>query len=345
MGIHLTPLDAAFLELEEADDSAHMHIGWAMVFDPPPGGERPSLQELRRRTRERLGPLPRFRRRLSKPRVGTLSLPEWVADEEIDVADQMRRATLPAPGGEAELMEWLGDFFSHRLDRSRPLWETTLLEGLEGGRWALVTKAHHCLIDGLSGAAIVTVLLDAEPEPGEGSATIADLLGAGDGGGGGRGGGRHRVLGRLRDAVGGTIDAATHPRRLISESRSVVETLVRDEIVSAPRTSLNGPIGGSRRLAAVDAPLADLKRIKRELGGSVNDVVLAATAGGLNRLFRAARRGGGRQGAGDGPGQRARGERVAGARQPRLLAVRRPGRSPSPTRCCATARSPPRPRS
>jgi len=282
--MHLTPLDAAFLELEEADDSAHMHIGWAMIFDPPPGGERPSLEELRRRTKERLGPLPRFCRRLSTPRVGALSLPEWVADEEIDVEDQMRRATLPAPGGEEELMEWLGDFFSHRLDRSRPLWETTLLEGLEGGRWALVTKAHHCLIDGLSGAAIVTILLDPEPEPGEDSATIADLLGGA--GEAGNGEGDRGTLGRLRDAVGGGIDAARHPRRLISQSRSVFETLVRDEIVGAPRTSLNGEIGGSRRLAAVDVPLDDLKRVKRELGGTVNDVVLAATAGGLHRLFQ-----------------------------------------------------------
>ena len=117
-----------------------MHIGWAMVFDPLPDGGTPSLDALRARTDERLDLLPRFRLRLSTPRVGSLSLPHWEPDPEFDVANHMRRATLPAPGGEAELLEWLGDFYSHRLDRHRPLWETTLLDGLEGGRWALVTN-------------------------------------------------------------------------------------------------------------------------------------------------------------------------------------------------------------
>ncbi|MFN8215503.1 MAG: wax ester/triacylglycerol synthase family O-acyltransferase [Solirubrobacterales bacterium] len=282
MGTQLSALDAAFLELEEADEAAHMHIGWAMVFEPAPGGEPPSLAELRERTRRRLGALPRFTRRLSSPRVGSLSMPEWVAAPELDPAELMRRARLPAPGGEAELMEWLGDFFSHRLDRSRPLWETTLLEGLEGGRWALVTKAHHCLIDGLSGAAVATILLDAEPEPADEEATIAAHLAAAEGREEAEGGGR---LGRLRGTLAGGLTAALHPRQLLSQSRAVVETLVRDELISAPRTSLNGPIGASRRLAAVDVPLADLKRVKAELGGTVNDVVLAAAAGGLRRLF------------------------------------------------------------
>lgn len=281
MGTQLSALDAAFLELEEADESAHMHIGWAMVFEPPPGAEPPSLEELQERTRRRLGALPRFTRRLSSPRVGALSLPEWVEAPELDPATLMRRATLPAPGGEAELMEWLGDFFSHRLDRARPLWETTLLEGLEGDRWALVTKAHHCLVDGLSGAAVATILLDAEPDPADEGATIAAYLAGSENGDDGA----HGAFGRLRGTVAGGLDAALHPRRLLRQSRALAETLVRDEIVSAPRTSLNGSIGASRRMAAVDVPLAELKRVKGELGGTVNDVILAATAGGLRRLF------------------------------------------------------------
>jgi WS/DGAT/MGAT family acyltransferase len=285
MGTHLGPLDAAFLELEEADEAAHMHIGWAMVFDPPPGGERPSLERLREQTRERLEALPRFRRRLSSPRVGALSLPTWVPELDLDPGELVRRATLPAPGGEAELMEWLGDFFSHRLDRSRPLWETTLLEGLEGGRWALVTKVHHCLIDGISGAEVAAVLLDTEAEPSAESTTIAEVAvppeedESGDG-----------TLRRLRDAAEGAVGVARHPRRVlsaISQSRAMVETLVRDEVISAPRTSLNGSIGATRRMAAVDVPLDEIKAIKNELGGTVNDVVLAATAGGLRSLFEA----------------------------------------------------------
>ena len=281
---HLTPLDAAFLELEEADPSAHMHIGWAMVFDPIPGGGRPSLERLREQTRERLAALPRFGRRLSSPRVGTLTLPTWVPQPDFDPGEQIRRATLPAPGGEAELMDWLGDFFSHRLDRSRPLWETTLLEGLTGGRWALATKAHHCLIDGVSGAEVVAMLLDPEPEPRAEAATIAETVAAlaeRDGGGAG-------VLKKLRSAAAGGVDAALHPHRAISalaQSRAMAETLVRDELLGAPRTSLNGPIGARRRLAVVDVPLEDLKRVKSELGGTVNDVILAAAAGGLRSLF------------------------------------------------------------
>lgn len=289
MATHLRPLDAAFLELEEADPSAHMHIGWAMIFDPLPGGGRPDLERLREQTRQRLEAVPRFRRRLSSPRVGRLSLPVWVPDPDLDAGELIRRAALPPPGGEAELMEWLGDFFSHRLDRSRPLWETTLLEGLEGGRWALVSKVHHCLIDGLSGANVAALLLDAEPEPAEDATTLAEIVSsleeeeeAPDQG----------TVARLRGAVGGAvrggIDTARHPRRVaaaLAQSEAMVETLAREELRPAPRTSLNGPIGATRRMAALEAPLEDLKRIKRELGGTVNDVVLAATAGGLRRLF------------------------------------------------------------
>lgn len=285
----LSPLDAAFLELEEADEAAHMHIGWALVFDPPPGGERPALEALREQVRERLDALPRFRRRLSSPRVGALSLPSWEPADDLDPGELIRQAMLPPPGGEAELMDWLGDYFSHRLDRTRPLWETTLLEGLEDGRWALVTKVHHCLIDGISGVEVASILLDAEAEPAPGSETLADVIAKLEE--------EEPSLGRvakLRGLVGGAVrggvDTARHPRNLsslLSQSWAMAETLVRDEVNAAPHTSLNESIGATRRFAAVDVPLEDLKRVKRELGGTVNDVALAATAGGLRRLFEA----------------------------------------------------------
>ena len=285
----LSPLDAAFLELEEADEAAHMHIGWALVFDPPPEGERPSLEQLRDQVRERVEALPRFRRRLSSPRVGRLSLPAWEPALDLDPGELIRHATLPEPGGEAELMDWLGDFFSHRLDRTRPLWETTLLEGLEGNRWALVTKVHHCLLDGMSGVEVASILLDAEAKPAPGKATLAEAIAKLEG--------EDHDLGRvarLRGVVGGAVrggvDAARHPRNLtslLSQSWAMAETLVRDELQAAPHTSLNESIGATRRFAAVDVPLEDVKRVKRELGGTVNDVALAATAGGLRRLFEA----------------------------------------------------------
>jgi WS/DGAT/MGAT family acyltransferase len=283
MGAHLTPLDAAFLELEQTDESAHMHIGWAMIFDPLPDGEAPSLEVLRSQTQERLELLPRFFQRLSSPRVGSLSLPTWEPDPDFDIELHMRHATLPPPGGEAELLDWLGDFYSHRLDRSRPLWETTFLDGLAGDRWALASKVHHCLVDGVSGASVTSALLDAEPDPPPGSKGLVALAAPTAEEEGERG-----TLAKIYGAVAGGADLALHPRKLasaVSRSRSMAEMIAREELVGAPHTSLNDQIGGTRRLAAVAVPLDELKRIKRELGGTVNDVVLAATAGGLRRLL------------------------------------------------------------
>ena len=125
MADHLTPLDAAFLELEDGDECSHMHVGWALVFD----GVAPSTERLVAQLRDRLDLMPHLRRRLSTPRVQALSWPEWVEDPDFDVANHVRRAGLPAPGGEAELLDWLGDFYSHRLDRAHPLWEFTLSTG------------------------------------------------------------------------------------------------------------------------------------------------------------------------------------------------------------------------
>jgi len=121
MGAHLTPLDASFLELEQVDESAHIHIGWAMVFDPLPEGGAPSLEVLRERTVERLGPLHRFRRRLSSPRVGSFSLPTWEPDLDFDIANHMRHASLPPPARH-----------SHLHDLSAAFAETKAVSGMSG---------------------------------------------------------------------------------------------------------------------------------------------------------------------------------------------------------------------
>lgn len=285
MRSHLSPLDAALLEIEETDEAAHMQIGCAMVFDPVPGGGRPSLERLQDQARARIGESSILRRRLSLPRVGRLSLPVWLPDPAFDVGQLIRRATLPQPGGEEELMDWLGDHFSHRLDRARPLWEVTLLEGLDGDRWALVFKAHHCLIDGISGATVVASMLDVEPELEEGAPTLAELvalLGEES---------ERGVLTRLRGVVGEAgdgIDAAVHPRKVMSilaQSRAMAKMLARDELAQSPPTSLNRRIGASRRAATVEVSTEDLRGVERELGGTTNDVVLAMVAGGLRRLF------------------------------------------------------------
>src|SRR5688572_14144899 len=126
----LSALDATFLELEQADDAAHMHIGAALVFEPQDGARPPTLQEVTARLVERLDALPRYRQRLSSPTVGGLRFPFWEPDPDFRIGAHITRATLSAPGGPSELLEWAGDFYSHRLDRSRPLWRLVLLEGL-----------------------------------------------------------------------------------------------------------------------------------------------------------------------------------------------------------------------
>ena len=280
---HVSPLDATFLELEEAEPSAHMHIGAVMVFDPLPGGGVPSLAAVREHLAERLSAMPRFRQRLSHPTTGGLTWPNWVEDEDFDVAAHVRRAALPAPGGDQELEEWAAEFWSHRLERTRPLWEMALLEGLEGGRWALVTKTHHCMVDGVGSVDVAHLLLDAEPDPAP-SGPIAPAPGERDDGGPGG------IPGALLHGARAGADVVLHPSSLLDatqRARALTELLLRNEVRAAPHTSLNTPIGKYRRFAVAEAPLDDLKRIKRALGGTVNDVALAAATGGLRALLDA----------------------------------------------------------
>ena len=278
----LTPLDAAFLELEQADECSHMHIGWAMVFDPELGAGAPDVDRVRALVDGRLEAMPRFRKRLSHPRAGGLRWPRWEPDAQFDIAAHVRHATLPAPGGDAELLDWLGDFYSHRLDRNRPLWEFTLLDGLAEDRWCIVTKVHHCLIDGMSGVSVTNLLLDNSPGTSPTGETPAGVPRAAGGHGSNRG-----LLARGAHAG---VTLARHPRKLVDlmgQARALAEFIVRDEVIPASHTSLNVGIGGSRRLRYVSVPLDELKAVKSRLGGSVNDVVLAVAAGGLRRLFAA----------------------------------------------------------
>ena len=164
MAERLTALDATFLELEDLDDGALMSIGGTMVFDPLPAGA-PTLDELRERLTTRLAALPRYTQRLSSPHVPAWSWPHWVEDEHFDVANHVSHVALPAPGDDGQLCDWAAEFFSHPIDRTRPLWELALIEGLAHGRWALGIKVHRCLIDGLGSVAMTDALLDAEPDP------------------------------------------------------------------------------------------------------------------------------------------------------------------------------------
>ncbi|MBV9417559.1 MAG: wax ester/triacylglycerol synthase family O-acyltransferase [Solirubrobacterales bacterium] len=284
----LSPLDATFLDLEQQDEGALMGIGGVSVFDPVPGGSTPTVEELCANLRARLDQLPRYSQRLSSTRTGGLAWPRWTDDDRFRIPDHVTHVALPAPGGHRELCEWAADFYSHRLDRTRPLWEMALIEGLAEGRWAIAHKTHHCLVDGVGSVDVAYVLLDTEPNPPERPLAPPPALGDGS-------------LVRsfvpsppqaIADAAhvgarvaGAGVHAALHPREALERSRSLAALIVRDELIGAPHTSLNVPIGSTRRFAVVNRPLAELKAIRRRRGGSINDVVLAACTTGLRLLL------------------------------------------------------------
>lgn len=284
----LTALDATFLELEQQDEGALMSIGGVLVFDPLPEGGAPSVEELCADLASGLGQLPRYSQRLSSTRTGGLAWPRWTDDDRFRIRDHVTHVALPAPGGAAELSEWAGDFYSHRLDRTRPLWEAALIDGLADGRWALAHKTHHCLVDGVGSVDVAYLLLDAEPDPPQrplaamppptSSSLLRPFLPS-----------PPRPIGDAASAgarvVRAGAHAALHPREALERSRALAELVVRDELIGAPHTSLNVPIGSTRRFAVVNRPLAELKAVRRGLGGSINDVVLAACTTGLRRLL------------------------------------------------------------
>jgi WS/DGAT/MGAT family acyltransferase len=306
MSEHLNALDATFLELEEADQGAHMHIGGVMIFEPRPDGGAPPVSEVIARLEEGLDRLPRYRHRLSSTTTGGFSWPSWSEDERFRVANHVRAISLPAPGTQAELLDWAGEFYSERLDRTQPLWEIVVVDGLAGGRWALATKTHHCMVDGVGSVDTVQLVLDTEPHPEQAShptpttgapapperpLPFQSLAGAAT-----RLARLPARVGRLplrvaktgAGLVGGTLGAARHPGRAaeaLRRSGALAEVIVQDELAAAPRTSLNVPIGGKRRMAVAWVPLDELKEIKRTLGGTVNDAVLAIAAAGLRRLL------------------------------------------------------------
>ncbi|MEA2407609.1 MAG: diacylglycerol O-acyltransferase / wax synthase, partial [Thermoleophilaceae bacterium] len=154
----LTGLDASFLHLE--DSAAHMHVAGVMIFEGPP----PPYEDLLEAIERRLGLVPRYRQRLAFVPLGQ-GRPRWVDDPHLNLRYHVRSTALPAPGSEDQLKELAGRVFAQQLDRDKPLWEMWVAEGLSGGRWALISKIHHCVVDGISGTDLLTVLLDEERDP------------------------------------------------------------------------------------------------------------------------------------------------------------------------------------
>src|ERR1039458_3384630 len=278
----LTGLDATFLYLETP--SLHMHVSMAAMFDPStvPGGY--SFDKLRDLVSSRLELAPIFRRRLVEVPF-RLGHPYWVDDPTFDIEYHIRRGAVPAPGGVEELAKFVGDVCSRQLDRSKPLWEMYIVEGLRGGQIAVVTKIHHCTIDGVSGAELLSQLFDLEPEPPARSAPDAPVsvdehlpsdlqLMA------------QSVGTRLTRPLGMTKLAWRTGWALLDVRRVRARGPGRAALpLTTPRTSLNAAITPHRRVAFSSISLEDAKRIKRACDTTLNDVVLAVCTGALRRYL------------------------------------------------------------
>ncbi len=287
----LSGLDTMFLNLET--NAVPMHIGGLTILDPSTAGRDFSFEAIRRLIESRLHLLPMFRRRLVTSPLN-LDLPYWIEDPEFDIEQHVRHRALPRPGNDKQLADFLCDIMSTRLDRSMPLWRTYYVEGLSGGRVALLTKIHHACIDGVSGAELLGVLLDLTPVPREVAppeipwesepipspiqlaASTARNLAT-----------RPREAWRLlRDTApilfsAGRAALAHRRARDHAEEAGVAEAADERSVGAAPRMRFNTTITARRAFSFRTLPLADVKFIKNAFGTSVNDVVLCICAGAL----------------------------------------------------------------
>src|SRR5271166_6205514 len=278
----LTPVDASFLHQE--GPVSHMHIGGVTIMEGPP----PSMGEFLEQIRTRLHLVPRYRQKLAYTALDS-GRPVWIDDPSFNLEYHIRHTALPAPGRWQQLQDLTARIFSQQLDRSKPLWEMWLIEGLEEDRFALITKTHHSLIDGIAGVDLATVLFDLSPDPPRirhsgrpwkphPEPGTAHLIAAG-------------VLGAVRAGVAlaeGALDALAHPDRALARARDAAEgvgEIIWAGLNPAPETPLNVPIGPHRRFVAAATQLEDYKLVKNAFGGTVNDVVLAAVAGALRTFL------------------------------------------------------------
>jgi len=257
-----------------------MHVGGVLLFEGPP----PAFDDYLDHVRGRLHLVPRFRQKLVTPPFET-GRPLWADDPDFNLEYHVRHTALPAPGSEEQLLLLTARIASQQLDRSKPLWENWLVEGLADGRFAVISKTHHALVDGISGVDLASVLFDVEREPSlpdtnlepwrpEPEPSPVDLVLAGARG----------AVTTAAELMVRTVAAATRPATSLNLLRDALEglgELVWAGLNPAPETPLNVPIGPHRRYAVVRHQLADYKEVKDALGGTVNDVVLTIVSGAL----------------------------------------------------------------
>jgi diacylglycerol O-acyltransferase / wax synthase len=275
----LSPLDSLFLHVE--DGITHMHIASCATFEGP----APPYAELVELVASKLPVLERYRQKVRFV-PGQLGRPVWVDDPHFNIGYHVRHTALPSPGGENELNALMSRLMSVELDRHRPLWEAWMVEGLTDGRWALISKVHHCMVDGISGTDLMVLLLDPTrertqpptdtwtpaPEPSE------ETL----------------VVGALRDLLLLPAEQLRAARSVLRRPRAAATALwdsmqgavaLGRELVPAPALSIEGPIGPHRRWATARANLDELKQIRSVFGGTVNDAVLTVITGAFRDLL------------------------------------------------------------
>jgi diacylglycerol O-acyltransferase len=287
-GDRLSSLDTAFLRMESP--TRHMHVGGLFVFEPPPDGGPDAFGRFLELVRSRLHLVPRYRQKVVTPPLG-LGHPVWVDDPDFDLSYHVRHAALPTPGDTGQLTEYCCRILSRQLDRARPLWELYVIEGLEGGRVALLGKSHHAMIDGLAGMDIASVMLDVAPDASE---ELPDPERWDP----------HPTPSSAELAVGAVRDLAVSPTAAVEAARRVatapVNTAKRALVIGqgvanmarsnlahpAPRSALNQTPGRHRRFAIQRVSLADVKAVKNAFRTTVNDVVLAVVADATGRYLR-----------------------------------------------------------
>ena len=273
----MTPADAQFLDLE--DGIHHMHLASVGIFEGP----APDYGRLRAHVAALLPRVPRYRRKVQRVPF-EIQRPVWIDDGHFNIDYHLRHAGLPAPGSNEQLRNLMGRLMSQQLDRTKPLWELWLVENLEGDRWALVSKVHQALVDGIEGSDILTLMLQPDPhtdgleverwnprtEP-SGAALALEAT--------------RSLATSPMEQYRSVTSMLGRPRRLVEQAGRSVYRYSALAPPSRSAGSLTGPIGPHRRWHEVSVSLESVRRIRRSLDGSVNDVVMAAVAHGFRQLL------------------------------------------------------------
>jgi WS/DGAT/MGAT family acyltransferase len=273
----MSPMDASFLHIEGPMNP--MHIGGVSIFEGP----APPFEDLEEMVDRKLGLVPRYRQKVRFIPLG-LGRPVWVDDPHFNLSYHLRHSALPPPGTDQQLRRTAARIFAQRLDRGKPLWEIWMLEGLSENRWALLSKVHHCMVDGVSATDLMSVMFGQEdapeadrtwepdPEPNAPELLMRTLT--------------HRTL-NPSEQLRTVRAAARAPRESLAQAEEILRGMASSARILRPLrgSSLVGPVGPHRTWSWAHVRLSDVKAVRASLGGTVNDVVLAIVSGGLRDLL------------------------------------------------------------